>query len=428
MEELRALSESLESIVINIKKSINRPYTQETKQKKIEEITEIIKQANHFLKIINSDYFSSDEVKELSAIKQKLKSNKDYALSKLEEIGKCLEVNKGNNSLNSEKVQTESPLTEVGKISESDNMSEKFELKTATSLLPKLDGTEESVQALIDAIEMYSEMIDAQGKALLTTFVLKTRLNSSAKLKLKATYQTPELLVVDIKKFLLTKKSPTALVTKLHNARQNNRSIENFGKEVEELFVQLTIAQADGNSNPDAYTILQETNEQIAINSFANGLKNPELKTIVKARNYKKLNEAIRAALDEEKGSHNGENLFNYKHSNNKGKRNFNKNNNRNTNFQNYRRENNNGQNIRSSGHANNNNNNQRNQYSNRRNANNRNYNNRGNRTQNVRHFSQENDNNVSNNNNNSNNNNRSVDNNQNRSNNTEENVHFFRA
>lgn len=286
---------------------------------------------------------------------------------------------------------------------ETDKMTDKFDIKTAANLLPVLDGKEETTQALLDAIEMYEEMIDAAGKKLLVTFVLKTRLDASSKLKLKSTYSTISALKSDIKEILLTKRSPTALSAKLNSARQNNKTIEVFGKEIEELFVQLTISQADGNS--EAYEILRPTNEKLAIASFANGLKNNELRTIIKARNYKTLNETIRGALDEDKGSNSEQNVFSFRNGFGKGKEkhknknqayrnNNNSNNNRGRfrgrgNFRgNYRGQNNNRQ---PQAH---NNNQYRNNYSNNRNNNNSNFNRsngRDGRPQNIRHFNESN-------------------------------------
>ncbi|KAF5278052.1 hypothetical protein FQR65_LT15802 [Abscondita terminalis] len=54
---------------------------------------------------------------------------------------------------------------------------------------------------------------------------------------------------------------------------------------------------SDGND--DALKILKNVNEKIAINSFANGLENKELRTIIKARNYSQLSEAIKEAKNE---------------------------------------------------------------------------------------------------------------------------------
>ncbi|XP_057669912.1 uncharacterized protein LOC130902096 [Diorhabda carinulata] len=62
--------------------------------------------------------------------------------------------------------------------------------------------------------------------------------------------------------------------------------------------IELYDAQADGDGG--AVKILRVANEKIAINTFANGLRNHELRTVIKARNYAKLKDAISGAKDEE--------------------------------------------------------------------------------------------------------------------------------
>ncbi|XP_045541509.1 uncharacterized protein LOC106718281 [Papilio machaon] len=67
-----------------------------------------------------------------------------------------------------------------------------------------------------------------------------------------------------------------------------------------ELFVGLTIAQSDGN--PKSCEILRPINEKLAIKKFADGLRNRRLSTIISARDYSELKDAVRAAEDEELG------------------------------------------------------------------------------------------------------------------------------
>lgn len=179
-----------------------------------------------------------------------------------------------------------------------DKMTEKFDLKTASCIIPKIDNSENSVKSLIDAIELYDDLLDDRGKILLTQYVLKTSLSESAKLKLDKTYPSNAALIASIKCRLLTKKSTAALSLQLHNAKQNRRSIDQFGKSIEELMIDLTLAQSDGDDN--AATVLAVANEKIAINAFANGLYDNEIKLIVKSRNYNKLRDAIAGAQDEE--------------------------------------------------------------------------------------------------------------------------------
>lgn len=173
----------------------------------------------------------------------------------------------------------------------------KFDLKTAVSLLPVMDGKEEVTKQLISAIDMYSSMLDEASNKQLVTFILKTRLSEGAKLRMSQSYDTVTLLLADMRKNLLTKKSFTALQQQLQTASQNNRSIEVFGKEIETLFNELTISQADGDVAK--YDILRPLNEQTAIRRFAEGLQNGHLSTIISARDYTSLKDAIRGAKDQ---------------------------------------------------------------------------------------------------------------------------------
>lgn len=104
-------------------------------------------------------------------------------------------------------------------------MSEQFNLKTAASLLPRMDGTEETTKNLIDGIELYDAFLDEAGKKSLTNYVLKVRLSCNAKIRLRGEYATNKALVADLKALFLTKKSAGALSARLHGVGKGvNRS------------------------------------------------------------------------------------------------------------------------------------------------------------------------------------------------------------
>lgn len=178
----------------------------------------------------------------------------------------------------------------------SGNMSE-FDLRTASSLLPQMEDSENSVKQLMDAIELYDSFLNADGKKLLINYVLKVKLSQNAKMRLKNSYNNTNDLIGDMKKHLLTKKSAAALSNQLHTAKQNNKTIDEFGKSLEELMLNLTLAES---SNEAETRILTATNEKLAINAFANGLRDNNLKIIVKSRNYTTLREAIVGAMEED--------------------------------------------------------------------------------------------------------------------------------
>lgn len=174
-----------------------------------------------------------------------------------------------------------------------------FNLKTALSLLPVMSDEESSVRQLIDNIQYYDSLLKkVECKQSLINFVLKSRLSQVAKLKLKTEYANIRELVADMNSELLPKKNASAIQNKLNRVKQNELTISDYGKEVTKLFVDLTISQANGNS--DCFNILKPINEKYAIKQFSDGLRNRRLSTIIAARNYSALKDAIQAAQEEE--------------------------------------------------------------------------------------------------------------------------------
>ncbi|XP_073953485.1 uncharacterized protein [Choristoneura fumiferana] len=183
--------------------------------------------------------------------------------------------------------------------SESNATMSTFDLKTALSLLPNMTNEESVTKQLIDNIEYYDSILtQANCKQSLINFVLKSRLSQAAKLKLKTEYASVTELITDMRSELLPQKAAPAIQSKLQNLKQNELSVSDFGKQLTELFVDLTISQASGNK--DCYKILKPLNEKYAIKRFADGLRNRRLSTIISARNYSSLKDAIQAAQEEE--------------------------------------------------------------------------------------------------------------------------------
>lgn len=181
-----------------------------------------------------------------------------------------------------------------------------FDLKTALNLLPIMTDSESNTKQLIDAIDYYSSLLTKpECKKHLINFILKSRLSSSAKLRLSQEYTSIDSLLHDMRSLLLPQKSASALHTKLHQIRQENMSINDYGQEISQLFVDLTISQSNGDTSK--YAVLKPINEKLAIKRFTDGLRNRRLSTVISARNYSTLKDAVQAALDEETSSSTGE-------------------------------------------------------------------------------------------------------------------------
>lgn len=193
---------------------------------------------------------------------------------------------------------TKSSCEQFGETSNLESKME-FNLKIALSLLPVMNNEELTTRQLIDGIEYYSSTLKTERcKLSLINFVLKSRLSQQAKLSLKSDYPSIDALLTDMRMILLPKKSSVALQNKLQTSRQDQRSINDYGKELTELFMDLSIAQAEGKT--ENLKILQPLNEKQAIKRFADGLRNRRLSTIIAAQKFESLKDAVQAAIDEE--------------------------------------------------------------------------------------------------------------------------------
>lgn len=243
-----------------------------------------LKEADKLLSTFN------DSLDNLSLLKTRLK---DKELCKFNELNKDF-VSLYDNILD----LCNNSSTEVSIVEQ--NMA-KFDLKIALSLLPVLNDDGTNTKQLIDGIEYYQTELDSEGQIKLINFVIKSRLSQSAKLKLNTKYDSVNELVKAMKTCLLPKKSATALQHKLYNLKQNDLTIDDYGKKITDLFVDLTISQSEGNESN--FGILKPINEKLAIKSFADGLRNRRLSTIIAARQFTSLSDAIQAAIDEEVSS-----------------------------------------------------------------------------------------------------------------------------
>lgn len=184
--------------------------------------------------------------------------------------------------------------------SSEDTKMESFNLKVALSLLPMITTDNEcTLKQLIDNVEYYSSLLaSGECKKKLIQFVLKSRLSQHAKLQLQSDYSNVDDLINDMRRVLLPQKSPFAIQNKINQLKQNELSVQDYGNKLSELFVDLTVSQAEGNL--DTYKTIKPLNEKLVIKRFADGLRNRRLSTIIAARNYESMKDAVQGAKDEE--------------------------------------------------------------------------------------------------------------------------------
>lgn len=146
---------------------------------------------------------SKERRKDINCVNRKLENI--YRLKKYVQQGK-VNFNKGNNEMQvitniKEYVQAinnyvdaidnilQTRLIEIQSLKFEDShlinqvkMSEIFDLKTAASLVPIMDGSEDYIKQRIDAMELYDSLLDDNIKKLLIIHVLKTRASENVKI------------------------------------------------------------------------------------------------------------------------------------------------------------------------------------------------------------------------------------------------------
>lgn len=208
-------------------------------------------------------------------------------------------------------------LCQISENSRNFSTMDEFDLKVALSLLPVMNDELSNLRQLIDGIEYYSSILNTESQTYLISFVLKSRLSQSAKLQLETKYDTVPNLLNDMKRLLLPKKSINALQKQFLHCRQNDTSIDVFGRTLSELFVDLTISQSEGNN--EKFNMLKSINEKQAIRQFSDGLRNRRIGTIITAQKFENLKDAIQAAIDEDvSGTNSTADMLTLRHNNNR--------------------------------------------------------------------------------------------------------------
>lgn len=199
-----------------------------------------------------------------------------------------------------------------------------FDIKIALSLITKLDDKIESIEELISNVQYYESILLETEKKKLIEFILKQRLNRSQRLKLNNNYENIDLLIKDIEKFLLPTQTPQILNRRIATAYQGNRSIKDYGRYLEKLLENMTIAQSDSE---ETNKILRNANEPNTVVAFVEGLNDNTVRNAVRARNTTQLRQAIQIAIEQDmlqKGQREREKVYsfkrNYRGSNNRGR------------------------------------------------------------------------------------------------------------
>lgn len=174
-------------------------------------------------------------------------------------------------------------------------MAPKLDLSLALKLVRPFDGSVTELTRYIESVELLKDYADDVPEAAILKF-LKTTLVGAAHGAIDNAATIALALQVLRQKFAI-RVTPRAMENEINTQKQGNKSISDYGAEIEKLTAKLAAAHVSTGtfaSEAAAANIV----EPIAVQAFTNGLKDPATKFFIKARNPATLNKAISDALE----------------------------------------------------------------------------------------------------------------------------------
>ena len=230
-----------------------------------------------------------DHRKEVEDIFLQLKSKLSLILKKLEISDKVPSdltsvLNLSFVEEDSDSSDTDPPLRET-------KMTPAEFLSTASKLLPDFDGSYENLQRFLDAISLVQAVsTDNEATAVV---LIKSKLTGHVRKLI-----TNETTIESIKTALITNikgESQQAAMAKLANVKQNNKSANEYAKEVEALTKKLESAYISDGITPQ---VARQYATQTAVKTFAKNAKSEKVKLLMQAAQFSNLDQAVAKFID----------------------------------------------------------------------------------------------------------------------------------
>lgn len=180
-----------------------------------------------------------------------------------------------------------------------------FDLGMAIKIIPEFSGESSKIHKFLSCcdIVLNPHKDDENNNADFLSFII-TKLNGQAYniVKSKKFNSWGELKAALITRFA-TVKSAEQIQSELVNSKQGGLDVKAFALKIEELLSELNDA-CIASEGFDSTVYFEGINEKIAIKSFCDGLRDRELKTLVKACQFTELKLAIQKAIEEDQASY----------------------------------------------------------------------------------------------------------------------------
>lgn len=179
------------------------------------------------------------------------------------------------------------------------------DIKLGTTLVPTYDGTPDLLDAFVDAVDLFKDIVDQafaaatpeQKVAAETTVArfVRTRLTGKARQSINEN-QTINEMLNSIKVSCISKVTADSLISKLRTIKQNG-SLSDFCDKIDKICSQIkSVYLKDGIPQQTA----SKMSTKCGIDALIQGAKNNEAKIILKAGTFHSLNEAVQKFQESE--------------------------------------------------------------------------------------------------------------------------------
>lgn len=313
MEKFFEAGDVLQKLLANLKKKSN--YTEHTKLKKVDDIEDLLKNLKKIIiksKNSKDQKFFKTRYLQLKGIARQclklLKANQlDRTETEFDEANlehQTTTTEQENSSSSSDEYEdiksdfnsnSEEEENETDEEEELDNMAPKLDLSLALKVVKPFDGSAQKLMGYIESVELLTDYAEGVPEATIIKF-LKTTLVGAAHGAIDNATTIAQAFEILKTKFAV-KLTPKAVENEMTTKKQHQKTISDFGTEIETLSAKLAAAHVSmGTFQNEAAAV--NIVEPIAVQSFIDGLKDPSTRFFLKARNPLTLNKAISDALE----------------------------------------------------------------------------------------------------------------------------------
>lgn len=174
-------------------------------------------------------------------------------------------------------------------------MPPKLDLTLAFKIVKPFDGTASNLQQYIESVELLQDYATEVPEIDVLKF-MKVTLSGAAHGSIDNVLTLNDAFTALKTKFSV-KLTPRAVENEMASKKQQNKTITDFGSEIESLATKLAaahVSQGTFATEAAAANIVQS----VAVKSFVDGLQNPTTQFLLRARNPTSLNKAISDALE----------------------------------------------------------------------------------------------------------------------------------